>query len=99
MQGQTPRMAEYYPAPGRNHLFVPGPTNVPDAVLRAMNRANEDHRSLAFPTISKSVIDDCKKLFGSTTGTCFLFPATGELSCGALEANPTSCTSNPWKPS
>ena len=68
---------EYYPAVGRNHLFVPGPTNVPEKITRAMARGNEDHRSPAFPTLSKSVIEDCKQLFGTTEGTCFLFPATG----------------------
>lgn len=81
---------EYYPAPGRNHLFVPGPTNIPEAVTRAMSRANEDHRSPAFPKISKSVIDDCKQLFGSTDGTCFLFPATGT---GAWESALTNTLS------
>ena len=34
---------------GRNFLFVPGPTNVPDRILRAMHRAMEDHRSSDFP--------------------------------------------------
>ena len=34
---------------GRNLLFVPGPTNVPDRILRAMHRAMEDHRSSDFP--------------------------------------------------
>ena len=35
--------------PGRNFLFVPGPTNVPDRVMRAMMVAMEDHRSSRFP--------------------------------------------------
>jgi len=81
---------EYFPAPGRNHLFVPGPTNIPEAVTRAMLRGNEDHRSPAFPTLSKSVIEDCKKLFGTTEGTCFLFPATGT---GAWESALTNTLS------
>jgi len=68
---------EYYPGPGRNHLFVPGPTNVPEPVLRAMNRSNEDHRSPAFPKLSKSVIDDVKQIFRTTTATSFIFPTTG----------------------
>lgn len=68
---------EYYPAPGRNHLFVPGPTNVPEPILRAMNRSNEDHRSPAFPKLSKSVIDDVKQIFRTTTATSFIFPTTG----------------------
>ncbi len=68
---------DYYPAPGRNHLFVPGPTNVPEPVLRAMNRSNEDHRSPAFPKLSKSVIEDVKQLFGTTKATSFIIPTTG----------------------
>ena len=36
---------------GRNFLFVPGPTNVPDRVLRAMHRTMEDHRSSDFPAL------------------------------------------------
>ncbi|CAI7848895.1 unnamed protein product [Closterium sp. NIES-53] len=81
---------EYYPGPGRNHLFVPGPTNVPEQVQRAMLRGNEDHRSPAFPVLSKSVIEDSKKLFGSTEGTCFIFPATGT---GAWESALTNTLS------
>jgi alanine-glyoxylate transaminase/serine-glyoxylate transaminase/serine-pyruvate transaminase len=68
---------EYYPAPGRNHLFVPGPTNVPEPILRAMNRSNEDHRSPAFPKLSASVIEDVKQIFRTTTATSFIFPTTG----------------------
>jgi hypothetical protein len=68
---------DYYPAPGRNHLFVPGPTNVPEPILRAMNRSNEDHRSPAFPKLSKSVIEDVKQIFGTTAATSFIFPTTG----------------------
>lgn len=68
---------EYYPGPGRNHLFVPGPTNVPEPILRAMNRSNEDHRSPAFPKLSASVIEDVKQIFRTTTATSFIFPTTG----------------------
>ena len=37
---------------GRNFLFVPGPTNVPDRVQRAMVVAMEDHRSSKFPELT-----------------------------------------------
>ena len=70
---------EYFPAPGRNHLFIPGPTNIPEAVLQAMNRNNEDHRSPAFPSLSKSVIEDVKQLFRTQTATSFIFPSSGKL--------------------
>jgi len=63
--------------PGRNFLFVPGPTNVPERILRAMDRAMEDHRSSAFPDLSIGLFRDLKKVFKTTTGQAFIFPATG----------------------
>ncbi|KAL2629951.1 hypothetical protein R1flu_014637 [Riccia fluitans] len=70
-------MAEYFPGPGRNHLFVPGPTNIPERVMQAMSRQNEDHRSPAFPVFSKGLVEDTKRIFKSTKGTCFIIPTTG----------------------
>jgi len=63
--------------PGRNFLFVPGPTNVPERILRAMDRAMEDHRSSAFPTLTAALLHDLKKVFRTATGQAFIFPATG----------------------
>ena len=63
--------------PGRNHLFVPGPTNIPDRVMRAMNVASEDHRSPDFPALTKPLFEEAKKIFGSTEGTVLLFPSSG----------------------
>ena len=63
--------------PGRNHLFVPGPTNIPDRVQRAMIVPSEDHRSVDFPALTKPLFQDAKAVFGSTEGTIFLFPASG----------------------
>ncbi len=63
--------------PGRNFLFVPGPTNVPDRILRAMHRAQEDHRSSAFPALTKGLLADLPKVFRTTTGQAFIFPASG----------------------
>ena len=69
--------------PGRNFLFVPGPTNVPDRVQRAMVVAMEDHRSSRFPELSTSVLGDLKKVFKTDTGQIFIFPSSGT---GAWEA-------------
>ena len=69
---------------GRNFLFVPGPTNVPDRVLRAMHRAMEDHRSSDFPSLAAPIFEDLKKVFKTTSGQPFLFPASGT---GAWEAS------------
>jgi len=63
--------------PGRNFLFVPGPTNVPERILRAMDRAMEDHRSSAFPELTVPLFRDLKEVFKTTTGQAFIFPATG----------------------
>jgi alanine-glyoxylate transaminase/serine-glyoxylate transaminase/serine-pyruvate transaminase len=62
---------------GRNFLFVPGPTNVPDRVLRAMHIAMEDHRSSEFPSLATPVLEDLKKIFRTASGQTFIFPATG----------------------
>jgi alanine-glyoxylate transaminase/serine-glyoxylate transaminase/serine-pyruvate transaminase len=70
-------MADYVYGPGRNHLFVPGPVNIPDPVIRAMNRQNEDYRSPALPVLTKNLLEDVKKIFKTTTGTTFIIPTTG----------------------
>jgi len=75
---------------GRNFLFVPGPTNVPDRVQRAMMVAMEDHRSSKFPELSTSVLHDLKKVFKTTTGQIFIFPSSGT---GAWEAALTNTLS------
>ncbi len=75
---------------GRNFLFVPGPTNVPDRVLRAMMVAMEDHRSSKFPELSRSVLSDLKKVFKTTEGQAFIFPSSGT---GAWEAALTNTLS------
>jgi len=62
---------------GRQHLFVPGPTNVPDRVLRAMHRAQEDHRSSAFPDLTHGLLADLKPVFGTERGRPFIFASTG----------------------
>ena len=62
---------------GRNHLYIPGPTNVPNEVLNAMYIPMEDHRSPIFPNLLKPLLEDMKKVFGTTEGQCFIFPATG----------------------
>jgi alanine-glyoxylate transaminase/serine-glyoxylate transaminase/serine-pyruvate transaminase len=76
--------------PGRNFLFVPGPTNVPDRILRAMHRAQEDHRSSAFPALAKGLLADLPKIFGSTQGQAFIFPASGTAMWEAAIVNALS---------
>ena len=69
--------------PGRNFLFVPGPTNVPDRVMRAMMVAMEDHRSSKFPELTLSLFQELKKIFKTENGQVFIFPSSGT---GAWEA-------------
>ncbi|KAD7117500.1 hypothetical protein E3N88_04768 [Mikania micrantha] len=81
---------DYTYAPGRNHLFVPGPVNIPEQVLRAMNRNNEDYRSPAIPALTKTLLEDVKKIFKTISGTPFLIPTTGT---GAWESALTNTLS------
>ncbi|HWW33471.1 MAG TPA: aminotransferase class V-fold PLP-dependent enzyme [Steroidobacteraceae bacterium] len=76
--------------PGRNFLFVPGPTNIPDRVQRAMVVAMEDHRSSKFPDLSLSVLRDLKSVFKTSSGQVFIFPSSGT---GAWEAALTNTLS------
>jgi alanine-glyoxylate transaminase/serine-glyoxylate transaminase/serine-pyruvate transaminase len=73
---------------GRNFLFVPGPTNVPDRVLRAMHIAMQDHRSSEFPELTVALLVALKKLFKTQSGTPFIFPSSGT---GCWEAALTNC--------
>lgn len=75
---------------GRNFLFVPGPTNIPDRVQRAMMVAMEDHRSSKFPDLTTSVLSDLKKVFKTGKGQVFIFPSSGT---GAWEAALTNTLS------
>ena len=63
--------------PGKNFLFVPGPTNLPDRIVRAMAVASEDHRSPTFPDLVKPLFPGLKKVFGTEKGHAFIFPASG----------------------
>jgi alanine-glyoxylate transaminase/serine-glyoxylate transaminase/serine-pyruvate transaminase len=64
-------------------LYVPGPTNVPDAVRRAMNVPQEDHRAPDFPELTLPLFADLKKVFATKAGRIFMYPSSGT---GAWEA-------------
>ena len=76
--------------PGRNFLFVPGPTNVPDRILRAMHVAMEDHRSPDFPKLTLPLYEELKKVFKTKDGQVFIFPSSGT---GAWESAITNTLS------
>jgi alanine-glyoxylate transaminase/serine-glyoxylate transaminase/serine-pyruvate transaminase len=67
---------------GRHFLQIPGPTNVPDRVLRAIDSATVDHRGPEFQEMSKEVLAGLKRVF-KTKGPVVIFPASGT---GAWEA-------------
>src|SRR5438270_5597861 len=67
---------------GRHFLQIPGPSPVPDRVLRAMDMPVIDHRSARFAELAKTVFDGCQKIF-QTTGPVIIFPSSGT---GAWEA-------------
>ena len=67
---------------GRHFLQLPGPTNVPDRVLRAMNRPTIDHRGPAFGEMTRHILSALRPVFG-TSSPVYVFPASGS---GAWEA-------------
>ncbi len=69
-------------AAGRHFLQIPGPTNVPDRVLRAIDFPTMDHRSPDFAGLGKAVLEGMKRVF-KTKGQVVIYPASGT---GAWEA-------------
>ena len=61
----------------RNSLFIPGPTNVPEPVRQAMNIPMEDMRAPDFPAFTLPLFEDLKRVFKTTSGQVFIFPASG----------------------
>jgi alanine-glyoxylate transaminase/serine-glyoxylate transaminase/serine-pyruvate transaminase len=59
------------------HLFIPGPTNIPEAVRMAMNLPMEDMRSPEFPKFTLPIYEDLKKVFKLKDGRVFIFPSSG----------------------
>jgi alanine-glyoxylate transaminase/serine-glyoxylate transaminase/serine-pyruvate transaminase len=68
---------------GRHFLQIPGPTNVPDRVLRAIDFPTIDHRGPEFATLGKEVLANLKRVFKSAVGEVVIYPASGT---GAWEA-------------
>src|ERR1700681_1872371 len=67
---------------GRHFLQIPGPSPVPDRVLRAMDMPVIDHRSSQFAALAKTVFEGCRKIF-QTAGPVVIYPSSGT---GAWEA-------------
>ena len=70
--------------PGRHFLQIPGPTNVPDRILRAMDRPTIDHRGPEFARLGQECLRGLREIFQlGADGHVFIFPASGS---GAWEA-------------
>jgi alanine-glyoxylate transaminase/serine-glyoxylate transaminase/serine-pyruvate transaminase len=69
-------------AAGRHFLQIPGPTNVPDRILRAIDRPTMDHRGPDFQRLGQEVLSGLKEVF-KTRSPVIIFPASGT---GAWEA-------------
>src|SRR5215831_5909798 len=67
---------------GRHFLQIPGPTNVPDRILRAIDNPTIDHRSADFAALATACLDGLKAVF-KTKADVVIFPASGT---GAWEA-------------
>jgi alanine-glyoxylate transaminase/serine-glyoxylate transaminase/serine-pyruvate transaminase len=63
--------------PGRHFLQIPGPTNLPDRVLRAMDRPIPDHRGREMPELVREVTEGLKQVFQTRHGEVLLFPGSG----------------------
>lgn len=68
---------------GRHFLQIPGPTNVPERVLRAIDFPTIDHRGPAFGELGRAVFAGMKRAFKSAKGEVVIYPASGT---GAWEA-------------
>ena len=76
-------------AAGRHFLQIPGPTNVPDRVLRAIDFPTMDHRSPAFGALGKEVLGGMKRVF-KTLSHVVIYPASGTGAWEAALANTLS---------
>ena len=77
------------PVAGRHFLQIPGPSNVPDRVLRAIDNASMDHRSGDFGKLGAEILANLPKVF-QTKGPVLVFPSSGT---GAWEAALTNTLS------
>lgn len=67
---------------GRHFLQIPGPTNVPDRILRAIDQPTIDHRGPEFGVLGREVLTEIRKIF-QTRHPVIIYPASGT---GAWEA-------------
>ncbi len=76
--------------PGRNFMFIPGPTTIPRRIQNAINVEQEDMRAMDLPEFTKPLYEDMKKIFKTKTGRVFIFPASGTGGWESAVANTLS---------
>ena len=74
---------------GRHFLQIPGPSNVPDRILRAMDEPTIDHRGPEFSQLTREILERLKGIF-KTSGPVLIYPTSGT---GASEAALVNCLS------
>ena len=74
---------------GRHFLQIPGPTNVPDRVLRAIAQPTIDHRGPDFAKLGRAVLEGMRQIF-KTSGPVFIYPSSGTGSWEAALVNTLS---------
>jgi len=77
------------PVSGRHFLQIPGPSNVPDRVLRAMDNPTMDHRGPDFGIFGKALLEKTRHVF-KTQGPVVIYPASGTGAWEAALANTLS---------
>ena len=75
---------------GISHLYIPGPTNVPEVVRQAMNVPMQDMRAHDFGAQWLSLYTDLKAIMRTTTGTAMLLPGSGTAAWEAAMTNTLS---------
>jgi alanine-glyoxylate transaminase/serine-glyoxylate transaminase/serine-pyruvate transaminase len=76
-------------ATGRHFLQIPGPTNVPDRILRAMDMPTMDHRGPEFAQLTLEILGGLKQVF-KTSSDVVIYPASGTGAWEAALANTLS---------
>ena len=74
----------------QNPVFIPGPTNMPEALRKACDIPTMDHRSSAFARLYRPAVEGVARVLGTTRGDVLLFPASGT---GGWEAAVTNTLS------
>src|SRR2546425_9156186 len=73
---------------GRHFLQIPGPTNVPERVLRAMDRPVPDHRGPEMPSLVAEIRVGLRRVFSSERGEPVIFPGSGTGGWAGLPVQP-----------